>query len=98
MDQIEEKLSRILKYMGIPGEEVRPDASFVKDFEFNDFQFNCLVYYINNYFDIQVGDNDYKQLTTIGSTINFIRSMKGNYNRTFSSTNAKKASKKAISY
>ena len=98
MDQIEEKLSRILKYMGIPGEEVRQEASFVKDFEFNDFQFNCLVYYINNYFDIQVGENDYKHFTTIGSTINFIRSIKGNYTRSFSSVKAKKEFKKAISY
>jgi len=98
MDQIEEKISRILKYMGIPAEEVRPEASFVKDFEFNDFQFNCLVYYINNYFDFIVGENDYKHLTTIGSTIKFIRRMKGNYNRTFSSSNTKKGSKKAISY
>jgi acyl carrier protein len=98
MDQIEEKISRILKYMGIPDEEVRLDASFVKDFEFNDFQFNCLVYYINNYFDISVSECDYPQLTTIGSTINFIRSKKGIYSRSLSSVKAKKGSKKAISY
>jgi acyl carrier protein len=98
MYQPEEKFSRILKYMGIPNEEVRPDASFVKDFEFNDFQFNCLVYYITNYFDIKVKDSDYPQLTTIGSTLNFIRSKKGFYSRSLSSVNAKKGSKKAVSY
>jgi hypothetical protein len=43
MNQIEEKFSRIFKYMGIPKEQFRLDASFVKDFEFNEFQFNCLV-------------------------------------------------------
>jgi len=98
MDQLEEKISRILKYMGIPDEEVRLDASFVKDFEFNDFQFNCLVYYITNYFDISVREYDYPQLTTIGSTINFIRSKKRFYSRSLSSVKAKKGSKKAISY
>lgn len=98
MDQIEEKISRILKYMGIPNEEVRQDASFVKDFEFNDFQFNCLVYYILNYFDIPVMECDYPQLTTIGSTTNFIRSKKEFYSRSLSSVKAKKGSKKAISY
>ena len=98
MDQIDEKISRILKYMGIPSEEVRPDASFVKDFEFNDFQFNCLVYYITNYFDIIVRKFDYPQLTTIGSTVNFIRSKKGLYSRPLSSAKAKKVSNKAISY
>ena len=98
MDQIEEKISRILKYMGIPIEEVRPEASFVKDFEFNDFQFNCLVYYITNYFEIIVRKFDYPQLTTIGSTVNFIRSKKGLYSRPLSSAKAKKVSNKAISY
>jgi acyl carrier protein len=98
MDQLEEKISRILKYMGIPNEEIRPDASFVKDFEFNNFQFNCLIYYITNYFDITVGECDYPQLITIGSTINFIRNKKGLYIRPLSSAKAKKGSKKAISY
>jgi len=73
MDQIEEKFSRILKYMGIPNKEVRPEISFIKDFEFNDFQFNCLVYYIINYFDILVLESDYPKFNTIGNTINFIR-------------------------
>ena len=98
MYQLEEKFSRILKYMGIPGAEVRPDASFVKDFEFNDFQFNCLVYYITNYFDILVRECDYPQLSTIGSTINFIRSKKRFHSRSLSSVKARKGSKKAISY
>jgi acyl carrier protein len=73
MDQTEEKFSRILKYMGIPKEEVRPDASFINDFEFNEFQFNCLVYYITNYFDIPVRESDYPEINTIGNTMNFIR-------------------------
>lgn len=98
MEQIEEKFSRILKYMGIPDQEIRPDASFVSDFEFNEFQFNCLVYYISNYFDITVNESDYTQLTTIGSTKNFIRNKKGLYRRSLSSVNLKKGSKKAISY
>ena len=76
MDQIEEKISRILKYMGIQGEEVRPDASFVADFEFNEFQFNCLIYYIRNYFEIPVGESDFQEFNTIGNTISFIRNKK----------------------
>jgi len=87
-----------MKYMGIPNEEVRPDASFVKDFEFNEFQFNCLVYYIVNYFDISVSESDYLQLTTIDSTKNFIRNKKGIYSRSKSSVKSKSKSKKTISY
>ena len=84
--------------MGIPVQEIRLDASFVKDFEFNDFQFNCLVYYIINYFDIPVMERDYSQLTTIGSTKHFIRRKKGFYSRSLSSVKVKKETKKAISY
>ena len=77
MDQIEEKFSRIFKYMGIQKEQFRLDASFIQDFEFNEFQFDCLVLYIKNYFELNITESDYTKLSTIGSTLNFIRSMKG---------------------
>ena len=77
MDHIEEKFSRIFKYMGIQKEQFRLDASFVQDFEFNEFQFDCLVLYIKNYFELNITKSDYTKLNTIGSTLNFIRSMKG---------------------
>ena len=73
MDKIEEKFSRIFRYMGIPKAEARKEASFVKDFEFNDFQFNCLVVYLKSYFKINVSKRDYTKLTTIGNTITFVR-------------------------
>ena len=98
MEQLEEKFSRILKYMGLPKEDIKPDASYAVDFEFNEFQFNCLVYYIHNYFDISVDESDYPQLTTIGSTMNFIRSKKGLFRRSLRTVKSIKGSKKAISY
>lgn len=76
MDQIEEKFSRIFKYMGIPKEQFRLDASFIKDFEFNEFQFDCLVLYLKNYFELNIKESDYTKLNTIGNTLNFVRSMK----------------------
>ena len=77
MNHIEEKFSRIFKYMGIQKEQFRLDASFIQDFEFNEFQFDCLVLYIKNYFELNITKSDYTKLNTIGSTLNFIRSMKG---------------------
>jgi len=77
MNHIEEKFSRIFKYMGIQKEQFRLDASFIQDFEFNEFQFDCLVLYIKNYFELNITESDYTKLNTIGSTLNFIRSMKG---------------------
>lgn len=77
MDQIEEKFSRIFKYMGIPKEQFRSDASFIKDFEFNAFQFDCLALYIKDYFELNITESDYSRLNTIGNTLNFIRSKQG---------------------
>ena len=77
MDHIEEKFSRIFKYMGIPKEQFRLDASFVQDFEFNEFQFDCLVLYIKNYFELNITESDYTKLNTIGNTMTFVRYMKG---------------------
>ena len=77
MDQIEEKFSRIFKYMGIQKEQFRFDASFIQDFEFNEFQFDCLVLYIKNYFELNITKSDYTKLNTIGNTMTFVRSMKG---------------------
>ena len=77
MDHIEEKFSRIFKYMGIPKEQFRLDASFIQDFEFNEFQFDCLVLYIKNYFELNITESDYTKLNTIGNTMTLVRSMKG---------------------
>ena len=77
MNHIEEKFSRIFKYMGIQKEQFRLDASFIQDFEFNEFQFDCLVLYIKNYFELNITESDYTKLNTIGNTMTFVRSMKG---------------------
>ena len=77
MNHIEEKFSRIFKYMGIQKEQFRLDASFIQDFEFNEFQFDCLVLYIKNYFELNITESDYTKLNTIGSTMTFVRYMKG---------------------
>ena len=77
MDQIEEKFSRIFKYMGIQKEQFRLDASFIQDFEFNEFQFDCLVLSIKNYFELNITESDYTKLNTIGNTMTFVRSLKG---------------------
>ncbi len=73
MQNIELKFSRILKYMGISEDLIQMDASFKKDFEFNEFQFSFLCYYIKSYFKINICQKDYASLDTIGNTLNFIQ-------------------------
>jgi len=73
MKKIEEKFSLIFKYMGIPKEQIRMEASFTNDFDFEEFQFACLVFYIGSYFKINIRERDYTELNTIGSAMDFVR-------------------------
>ena len=60
--------------MGIPEEQVKMNTSFKKDLEFNDFQFSCLVYYIETYFKINIFPEDFICMDTIGNAMNLIKS------------------------
>jgi len=73
MKIIEEKFSLIFKYMGIPKEQIRMEASFAKDFDFEEFQFACLVFYIGSYFKINIRETDYAELNTIGNAMDFVK-------------------------
>jgi acyl carrier protein len=73
MHTVEQKFSQIFKYMGIPKDQIKMDASFKKDFDFEDFQFTCLAFYIGIYFNINIKERDYVELNTIGSTIDFVK-------------------------
>lgn len=59
--------------MGIPKEQIRPEASFVKDFEFEKFQLGYLVFYVESYFRINIRESDYPELDTIGSSMDFVK-------------------------
>ena len=73
MHKIEERFSLILKYMGIPKEQIKMEASFADDFDFEEFQFTCLAFYIGIYFKLTIVETDYFELNTIGSAMNFVK-------------------------
>lgn len=73
MYYIEEDFTKILLYMGIKGDQIHEEASFVNDFGFEDSQFTCLALYIAIYFKINIRERDYAELVTIGSTMKFIK-------------------------
>ena len=53
-------------------EQVQPNASFVTDFGFEEFQYNCLAFYIGSYFEIDTKECNVKELKTIGRVVNFV--------------------------
>lgn len=73
MKHIEYKFSQIFRYMGIFDEQICKKASFKKDYEFNEFQFACLVFYIEKYFNMNISPKDYIHFDTVENTIEFVR-------------------------
>ncbi len=73
MDNIEEEFSQILNYLSISNEQIRMDASFVDDFDFEESQFDCLAFYIETYFKIKIKKEEYTELHTIGSAMDFVK-------------------------
>jgi acyl carrier protein len=59
--------------MGFPKEKIRPEASFANDFDFEEFQFACLVFYIGSYFKINILEAEYAELNTIGNAMDFVK-------------------------
>jgi len=59
--------------MGIPKEQIKMEASFADDFDFEEFQFTCLAFYIGIYFKVTILETDYFELNTIGSAMNFVK-------------------------
>lgn len=73
MQSVEESFLQIFRYMGIPKNEIRMDASFTKDFHFNEAQFTCLIFYIGLYFKINVREKDYNEFNTVSGAIEFVK-------------------------
>lgn len=73
MEQKMGKLNRIFKYLGIEKEQINSDASFYVDFEFDSFKMGCLVFYLEDYFDIKISEQESEELKTIGDVKNLLR-------------------------
>ncbi len=73
MKTVEEEFTQILNFMGIPNHQIRNEASFAKDYDFDETQFISLALYIGIFFKINLKDTDYDQLNTVGNAIDFVK-------------------------
>jgi|APDOM4702015159_1054818.scaffolds.fasta_scaffold34135_2 acyl carrier protein len=73
MNPIEHDFVDILLFMGISREEIRNEASFAKDYGFDETQFICLALYIGIFFKVNVKESEYDELVTVGQAINFVK-------------------------
>jgi len=73
MQSIEEEFIQILNFMGIPNDQIRNEASFSKDFDFDELQFTYLALYIGIFFKVNFNKSDYEQISTMGNAIDFVK-------------------------
>ena len=73
MRSIEEEFTQILNFMGISNSQIRNEASFSKDFDFDESQFICLVLYLGIFFRINVKESEYAEIDTVGGAVNFVK-------------------------
>jgi len=59
--------------MEIPKCQIKMEPSFSDDINLEEFQFNCLVFYIGSYFIINIRESDFAELNTIGSAMIFVK-------------------------
>ena len=69
---IELKLNKILRKMSVSKNDINISANYINDFGFDEFDINCLLFYLEINFNISISDNDISKLNTVGNTINYL--------------------------
>ena len=73
MKTVEDEFVNILTFMGIPNDKIRNEASFIKDYDFDESQFICLALYLGIFFKINVRECEYTEFDTVETAINFVK-------------------------
>lgn len=66
------KLYRIIRKMGVPRSQVQLRAQLTYDLGFDNFDMNIFLFYLESFFNIEITDNEIPKLQTISQTISFI--------------------------
>lgn len=66
------KLYRVFRKMGVSRTNVSLNNDLSNDLLFDKFDMNIFLFLIESIFNIEVNDNDVIRLTTVGHTLNFI--------------------------
>ena len=70
--QSAKKFTRMLKYLGISSDEIHSNASFTEDFEFDTFKMGCLFFYLENYFQVSIPEEQTTTMKTIGDVADYL--------------------------
>jgi len=66
-------LYRILRKLRVRREDIYEDAQLKNNLIENDIEWNCLLFFIESRFEMQISKNQENSLITVGNTIDFIK-------------------------
>lgn len=66
---IERTLYRVLRKTGVQREQIKPDASFEEDLNFDQLDWTLFIYYLEGCFKIHLDDNEIGQLSQVNDTV-----------------------------
>lgn len=69
---IRRNLYRVLRKTGVKKQDIRPNASFSEDLNFDPVDWTIFTYYLEGIFNISINDDEFSQLSSIKNTINYL--------------------------
>jgi acyl carrier protein len=69
---IKRTLYRVLRKTGVPRDQIKLDASFNEDLNFDQVDWALFVYYLEGFFKIHLDDREIKQLSQVDDTLKIV--------------------------
>jgi acyl carrier protein len=70
---MERTLYKVLRKTGVPRDQIKPDASFIEDLNFDQLDWTLFVYYLEDYFKIQLEDFDINEFTLVNDIFKVVK-------------------------
>ena len=65
-------LYKVLRKTGVPREQIKLEASFNEDLNFDKFDWALFVYYLEGFFNIHLEDRDISELSHVDDTLKIV--------------------------
>lgn len=65
-------LYRVLRKTGVPRDQIKLDASFSEDLNFDEVDWALFVYYLEGYFRIHLDDKEINELSQVNDTLKIV--------------------------
>lgn len=75
---IERTLYRVLRKTGVDREQIKLDASFDNDLNFDQLDWTLFIYYLEGFFKIHLEEREIGQLSLVNDTVKILKAHKNN--------------------